>query len=280
MRFKLSVAIPYILIAACITGLYGYSSTVKSYSSISLLNTTAENYSNYISLSAALIVIICLAAMVVFLRYKNKRTQQEEQKKLGIELHDNLAGSLAAIKMQLEATLLDVKDTEIQEKILSISKQVATIYTNTRNKSHQLYKVAEKQELSFAEQVSIAMDNILPANSFKKELLLDDAALQKLSQEQQTGILSIIREAAINIGKHACATAVTLMIQEAFNSVVVKIADNGKGFKQPAKTLMNGIGMKSITQRTALLHANLNITTGNTGTELTITIPGKLHLRA
>lgn len=195
------------------------------------------------------------------------------QRRLGMELHDDIAGNLAYLCNTIDTGLLDEHDPKYRQQLERISKMARDTYLSARNKSHDWYAEGEReQELSFKESIYKLTSYALPDKQFKKTIEIDDTSMQKVSYTTKIELLRIIQEALINILKHSGANEMQLFVYEEDNIIVVQIKDNGRGFdtKQSAKT--KGVGLRSLQSRVKDLNGMLEIQSSKKGTDLTITI--------
>lgn len=209
---------------------------------------------------------------IMELEEKSRFIKQEEQKKLGMDLHDNLAGTIAAIKTKVESELINNPDKDQTERLKTISSLVTKVYETTRNKSHELYHGwDDESEISFSKRIKLITDNAFESNKFKTEIAVDDNSLTNASVEIKIELLHIIQEAITNIIKHAGANKISILIYEDIGGLVLHISDNGKGFNP--KLNNKGIGLSSIKERAIIVNGDVDIKSGPVGTEINVTIP-------
>jgi signal transduction histidine kinase len=96
----------------------------------------------------------------------------------------------------------------------------------------------------------------------------------QLGPDGNISVYRLVQESLTNIARHAHATKASVSIAEAEGCLVVRIADNGRGFEaspgQPARTL----GLVGMRERARALSGQLQIDSApGRGTTVTITIP-------
>ncbi|MCE7040429.1 sensor histidine kinase [Dyadobacter sp. CY312] len=237
----------------------------------------------------ALILTVCLA--ILRLREnKNKAAKQLEelnritqiqiaeleananlvQKKMGMELHDDIAGRLVNICNFIENQTFTESDPEQKKRLELIGGMAKDAYTSTRLKSHEWYfKGLEEEATIFSQRVQKIVDQALPDEKYEKQIEIDDHSLEQVSPKIRIHLLRIIQEAMANILKHAKASEIQLFLYEEDELITLQISDNGSGFKSDKK----GIGLESLTSRVNEMDGSLEITTSGDGTELLIAIP-------
>ena len=196
------------------------------------------------------------------------------QKKMGMELHDDIAGRLVNICNFIETQALEERDPEISGTLTTIGKMARDAYTHTRLISHDWYFDGLKQEgIAFSKRVFTIVGLALPKPKYETKIEIDDQSMEKLSSETRIHLLRIIQEAVVNILKHAKASKVELFIYEEEGSLVLQITDNGKGFNALSPGAGEGFGLKSLKNREKELNGTLLITSSAKGTELMFNIP-------
>lgn len=207
------------------------------------------------------------------LKEQNRIAKLEEQKRLGMELHDDLAGHVAFLRTKVESEILLAIDPESKKRLNEISLQIAELYNKTRTKSHTWYNNAvTESEQSFKKRVQSLMDNGLPDKNFEKEIIVEENAMKNISTRTKIEILYVIQEAITNILKHAKATKVSILIYRDIPGLMLQIIDDGVGFDTNKKK--SGIGLASISTRIEGLKGTLEIQSDpQKGTSIDISIP-------
>lgn len=256
-----------------------------------------RKYNLYIGVSIALIVTIILASFYFFGRksreMKNQikqlnqevekqvitteniaiETRQNEQKKIGMELHDSLAARLAAMLFSIENRKTETVVDEEIKWLNQFSQNIKNLYEDARLLSHRW--VGESNvgvEESFAISVEKIVEQALPNAYYRTEVLVDHQALKKTTIAIRVELLYIIRESIVNILKHAKASVVTISIFKDEGNLYTVIKDNGKGFSTHLSSANQGIGIKNIRERVESLRGTLEIV-NDSGTELKISLP-------
>ena len=105
-----------------------------------------------------------------------------------------------------------------------------------------------------------------------------DASNINLSDKEKLEIVLIIQEALSNIRKHAKATKVSLQIYNDGNNNVIKVIDNGIGFKKELlrDKSVEHVGHLIMSERAQKIGGQLSIHSQlGEGTELHLMIPTK-----
>ncbi|MBI5582724.1 MAG: PAS domain S-box protein [Deltaproteobacteria bacterium] len=204
--------------------------------------------------------------------------QEDERKRIAIELHDDLGQSLVGLKFQLSSLhkKLGGNQKEIKQEIAQASKSINLMTENVRRLSRDL-RPSVLEHLEFFEAVEWLFEDFSKKYGVKITQSLK-APEFSFYQEQEITIFRIIQEALANIGKHAEATQVSIELTPEGRSAVFSIKDNGKGFSPldvKGKNLMeSGLGLTAMAERAQMAGGTFNIeSTAGKGTLITFSVP-------
>ncbi|NMN36148.1 sensor histidine kinase [Pedobacter sp. SG918] len=200
---------------------------------------------------------------------------REEQQRLGQDLHDSLASSIAAVRHQLEALSLDTSDITLKNKLNVLLEEIGNAYKAARNKSHEWFSSSsDQQEQIFEEQIKLLTDNFLPESRYNKDIHIDNSSLMNVDLDTRIALLRIIQEAITNIIKHARANNVGILIYEEEGNLILTINDDGIGLNEKKSgSEKSSIGLQSIRRRVQSLNGETKIHSDSKGTEITVSIP-------
>jgi two-component system, NarL family, sensor kinase len=191
-------------------------------------------------------------------------TQEEERSRIAKDLHDEVGGTLAALKLKLQNNDLNVNN----HSAVDIVDQLAR---NVRQISHNMMPDAiEKFGLKNALAGYMSKLNMQSDTVFKYQI----EALEeiKFSESREVAIYRIVQEVLTNALKHAKAKVVYIQMYESDGELSISIEDDGKGFDR--EQLSEGIGMKNITSRVNFLSGTIEYQTQfGKGTSVQINIP-------
>lgn len=195
--------------------------------------------------------------------YQLLQVQEAEKKRIAEDLHDELGGNLAAIKMNLQS--LQLPD-EIAAKIISL---IDSASENARNIAHNLMP----PEFAKTKLKDLLQDYFNQLNKGGITFKFYTTGLDEhFSKEDDLIIYRIIMELSNNITKHSKASEATIQMIYYDTCIEIMSEDNGKGF-----TVNNGrgMGMKDVQSRVNYLHGTMNIDSNEHGTAIIIKVPYK-----
>ncbi|MBB1285102.1 GAF domain-containing protein [Flavisolibacter sp. BT320] len=194
---------------------------------------------------------------------------ETEKQSISTELHENVAQSLAALKIHLE--LAETQFGYDRNPHLQKSKeQVTTLIKQVRELSQ-----AVSPSLLTAVDLKDLITGML--RQFQRqsgmELTLSFEGESTVPSALALTVYRIVEAQLDNIRQHASASQVQVNIH-AFSSLFISIKDNGRGFD--ASRFRKGIGLNKILSQVESLQGRVEITSGTKGgCELLTTIPLK-----
>jgi PAS domain S-box-containing protein len=201
--------------------------------------------------------------------------REEEQTRIAREIHDELGQEITGLKMDVSWLKKNIKTEQqaIQQKLGEMSNLVDTSMQTVR-------KIASRLRPSILDDLGLVAALQWQSDEFEKrfsipvKLEISDDELT-LAPETATGLFRLFQESLTNIARHAAASQVHASLNRVDNEIILKIADNGKGFdtSQKRKKTLGLLGMK---ERTMMMEGSLDIDSKpGAGTTITITVPDK-----
>ena len=215
-----------------------------------------------------LIFIVFTAAYIYFSKYrkfknsliKNKNAfkaisdQEEEIKqKIGEELHDNIGGSLAALKMRLS----ELNDPNYYQSLRNEINNLEVIYEDVRKLSSNLSVNPHIHE-SLYEKIQNLCENTFN-NDYSISINFFPESQMKLNFNSQLTIncIRILQEIFTNIIKHSNAKNINLDITNHPDFISLIVTDDGIGFN--IKKYKAGNGLENIKKRASLFNGEVLI---------------------
>ena len=199
----------------------------------------------------------------------NIEGQEKEKQRIAKELHDGVAGSLAAIKMRFQSmeNLLDENPP-----LRKLMQSVDEVYKEVRTISHHLTPPG-MLEYSFVGFIKKYLNEISESAQFDVEYIFEgERELNLLSDDVKVEIYRILQELISNVIKHAKADFVEVQIIKSDEEVGLIVEDRGKGFDSASKSA--GLGLLSIKSRVDALGGELYIdSVPRRGTLVNVSIP-------
>jgi signal transduction histidine kinase len=202
--------------------------------------------------------------------------QEEERKRIAMDIHDGIGQMLTSLKFQIGS--IDLKDKDKAQATISgidmLTKEI----------------IREVRKVTFNLKPTVLGDFGLQAalNVFIREIgKLADAKLvyhpqgeiERLPQKTENNIFRIIQEAVNNAIKYSEADVITVNLQQVDNELIIHVEDNGIGFDLKLVDSRNtkiesGRGFFNMYERTEYINGNLTIDSSpGKGTVVTLSVP-------
>lgn len=202
--------------------------------------------------------------------------QEEERKRISVDLHDSVAQWLVAASYRVQTCrhLLTGSGGPAQAELESMSSTISKSLKELRRVVIGLRPPA-LDELGLTHALRKSVED-LEADS------IDGTFNQvgepyRLPSTIEIAAYRVIQEALNNVRKHSGATRVDVRLEFLKDKLLVDISDNGKGFDL-SKTLdsavdVGHVGLVGMKQRAEMLGGNIKIKTGGSGTSVVLTLP-------
>ncbi len=211
-------------------------------------------------------------AEVRFLSSRLLAAQEEERRKIAIDLHDGFAGLLSAVKYQVEAAR---RGGNLEEAVILLQRAIEEC------RSMQMaLRPPLLDDLGLLATFNWLMREFqirTPGLTVEKQFEVEELAIPKALR---VVIFRITQEALNNIAKYSEADWLLLSLRETNGTLVLIVRDNGRGFDvEKALTKENterGLGLTSMRERAELSGGTFSVESAfGKGTVVRVTWPGK-----
>lgn len=210
--------------------------------------------------------------------------QEDERRRISMELHDELGQALSVLKLRLsyiqrkltedQGTLREECDNTLQyidrviEEVRRLSRDLSPSILVDLGLTAALKRLVEEFVKHHPIGISLEVENV--------ERLL--------SEKDQIILYRIFQEALTNIGKYAQANKVTMAARRQDGMISFLIEDDGRGFDVKEFVVKSGaekgMGLAAMGERVWMLGGNLNLTSQEgKGTQITFSIPAEGNRR-
>jgi signal transduction histidine kinase len=190
-------------------------------------------------------------------------SQEMERKRIGQDLHDEIGGTLSAIKLMLNALKRQIPD-EHTESLTDAKELIDKMIVDVRHISHDLSPPG-LSVFGLFRTVDAFVTLINNTGQIKITLLhVGDVEALQLPEKTALALFRVLTQLVDNTIKHAKATAIDISFQ-LDEKLLIRYNDNGTGFDLDVLKRSAGIGMQNIRSRLQMINAEYQI----------ITAPGK-----
>ncbi len=206
------------------------------------------------------------------------KVQEAERRRISRELHDELGGALAVFKLRLNAMAKGLHQDqgnlrkECGESLQYLDEVIDNVYRISRDLSPHLL-----EDLGLSAALAWLTDQF--GKNYHTAIRVHIADIDHLlPRDDQIIIYRIIQEALNNIGKHAQAKNVSVVVEEQNEALKIIVEDDGRGFNAAMagkkEGMGAGLGLRTIRERARLLKGSVDVwSREGQGTRVTLSIP-------
>ena len=204
------------------------------------------------------------------------RSQDEERRRIGRELHDSVGQYLAALQMNLDtlSEMVLATNSDVRLKLTESSDLVRQSLAETRTLTYLLHPpLLEDTGLiptvrwlveGFAKRSGIEVTIELPSD------------IGRLKPDIELTLFRVIQECLTNIHRHSGSRTASIRIETSGSNLTLEIKDQGKGMSPNALSdagLGSGVGIAGMSERLSDLGGTLAISSNTSGTVITASVP-------
>ena len=204
----------------------------------------------------------------------SSRAGEEERRRISRELHDELAQSLAALKvdMQMLEHKLDATNKPAAERLSSMEQAVDDMIGATRRLASDL-RPSMLDDLGLVPACRWLVESFQRRHRIRCELTIAPKYFE-LAEPFASTVYRVLQECLANVARHAGASVVQVRLIYEAPTIQLSVRDDGIGFDpaHPRKDL--SFGLVGLRERAYLVQGSLSIDSSpETGTLIELTIP-------
>jgi signal transduction histidine kinase len=195
---------------------------------------------------------------------------EHERAAIAREIHDDVGGSLTAIKFDLAWIARRTADPAIAARAQSALETVSGAIESSQRIMHNLRPAILEQGLAAALQWI--------ASRFEKRTgIACHLQLPRVMPELPPGVALVAyrtaQEALTNVTKHAHARHVTIGLSLAAGVLSLEIADDGRGLSSDDLAKARSFGIRGLHERAGTVGGWIDLSSGAGGTSLILSVP-------
>ncbi|MCA9678972.1 MAG: sensor histidine kinase, partial [Myxococcales bacterium] len=200
-----------------------------------------------------------------------ERAEQAERRRIGRELHDELAQVLTALKLEVELATYKVEPGTATAASLGRIDALSDQLVEAKQRLVHALRPATLDELGFGRAVERHVADVTARSGLTIEL--DRAAGVELPEPAATTIYRGLQEALTNTIRHACATTARIRIAVDDGAYLLEVRDDGIGF-DPDAVGAGHFGLLGLRERAAILGGTVAVVSApGRGTQVTVRLP-------
>jgi two-component system, NarL family, sensor histidine kinase DevS len=181
--------------------------------------------------------------------------QEQERKRLALELHDETGQALTSILLGLKSIRAARDPESAAQAEASLRELVVAALQDVRGLAVEL-RPASLDDFGLVPALERLASSLEERSGMR--VALEATLDERLTPELETVLYRVVQEALTNVVKHADATSVSVVVGRRSDGVTVVVEDDGKGF-DPGAVRPEALGLLGMRERLALLGGTLAI---------------------
>jgi signal transduction histidine kinase len=197
-----------------------------------------------------------------------------ERAAIAREIHDDVGGSLTALKFDLAWIARHSKEANVQARVNSALETVTLAIEASQRIMHNLRPAILEQGLVAALQwMTGRFERRTGVTCVLRTPQSALPALQHLPAGVPLVAYRVAQEALTNITKHAHATRVEIDLALAGGVLSLEVSDNGRGLSQEDLATARSFGIRGLHERARTVEGWVDLSSGPAGTTLILSVP-------
>ncbi|MCJ8158075.1 sensor histidine kinase [Sphingomonas sp. LaA6.9] len=203
------------------------------------------------------------------------RAEEEERKRIALELHDETAQQLALMQFALTSLKDAGNGAGVERACLGIEEALGAVQLQLRTLSYVLHP----PELEHG-GIESALRTFVLGFARRSGLLAEFEGIASplnLSRDIEIAFYRVAQEALANVQRHAAASRVRVALKKESGDLVMEISDNGVGISAEIVSAQRreglGVGLVGMRERLQALAGRLDICRLPLGTMVTARVP-------
>ncbi|MFY9530806.1 MAG: PAS domain S-box protein, partial [Candidatus Acidiferrales bacterium] len=215
------------------------------------------------------------------------RTQDEERRRIGRDLHDSLGQYLSVLKIKLDSlrSLRKRKEEEANQELAECAKLAEESIKEVRAISYLLYPPL-LEEMGLKSAISWYLDGFEKRTGIKATFETPPD-FGRLPRDVEMAIFRVLQESLTNVHRHSGSPTADVRVMIKDSAVVLEVHDQGKGMpaghlQECGRDLLGavGVGLRGMSERMRQLGGSLELSSSPTGTTVIATVPVELSSSA
>ena len=206
------------------------------------------------------------------------RSQDEERRRIGRDLHDSLGQYLAVLKVKLDLLVSGRSEGETTEELRQCVSLAEDSIKEVRTISHLLYPPM-LEETGLTAAIPWFLDGFSSRSGIKTtfEVAPD---VGRLPREVELAMFRVLQESLTNVHRHSGSKTAQVRLLSKNGMATLEVADEGKGVPPGILndagqdwTRALGVGLRGMNERMRQLGGMLNLSSSEKGTTVSASVP-------
>jgi PAS domain S-box-containing protein len=203
------------------------------------------------------------------------RTQDEERRRIGREIHDSLGQYLSVLKIKLDSM---TSSTASRDEAFECANLAEECVKEVRTISYLLYPPM-LEEMGLKSAIPWYLEGFSKRSGIETSFEIPDD-FHRMSRDAELVLFRVLQESLTNVQRHSGSSSAAVVITENGKEVALEVTDQGKGMppavlEQGGQDWMGslGVGLRGMSERLRQLGGTLDLSSNESGTRVRATLP-------
>jgi len=200
--------------------------------------------------------------------------QEEERKRIALELHDDTAQLLSSLLVHIKLLQSAHSVEDLGSRCAELMNLATEAAESTRRMAMQLWPVA-LDDLGLVAALQWHIERFAKREGLKVDMKVSGVT-RDIAPEIELAIYRIVQECLRNVARHARASTASVFLECVHGKLRVEIKDDGCGFDPLAvrRSEAGGMGMLGMSERAALVGGTVTFSSRpGSGTTVRVEVP-------
>ncbi len=200
--------------------------------------------------------------------------REQEKSRIARELHDELAQSLAMLRMDVVwiRERAEGADPAARAKLAAMQKLLDESVAATRRIAADLRPLV-LDDLGLVAAIEWLTQKFTERYQIECKVTIDPPDIE-LADPYATAVFRIVQEALTNVARHAGATRVTIEVRSDGKKIALRVEDDGRGFDVTHPRKATSFGLVGLRERVHLVDGFMTIDSApGHGTRISVRVP-------
>jgi PAS domain S-box-containing protein len=208
------------------------------------------------------------------------RTQDEERRRIGRDLHDSLGQYLSVLKMKLDglAGAAARSKSHDLDDLAQCAQLTEDAVKEVRTISYLLYPPM-LEEMGLKSAIPWYLDGFTKRSGIRTTFKIT-ADFERLASDVELAFFRVLQESLTNVHRHSESQTADVRLLNTGETIVLEISDQGKGtplgnFEEGSPDWMGalGVGLRGMSERVRQIGGKLELSSGTDGTTIAAVVP-------